>query len=111
MNVYDPNDPNKSPSSPLDPYSPTPVGPGAYDQYGNARFEPAEPRARGPYVLLGLMVAIGVIGGLIYFNHAPRDPNAQTAQAPMTATRPATQPPGPANGLANPTPAPAGGTH
>ena len=75
-----------------DPYNPSPtgMGPGAYDQYGNARFDPVDEGGRGPYILLGILVAIGVIGGLLYFNHAPTDRNAQQAQAPsVTDTRPA----------------------
>jgi hypothetical protein len=129
MSDYNNRDPY-NPTPPLTPGGPMPGGP--YDQYGNARFEPMEPSGRGPYVLLGLLVAIGIIGGLVYFNHAPRDRNAQTAQAPISATTPAPAPlgstlpgnpatpnnpsgqtgPG-AGGMANPTPAPtgAGGTN
>jgi hypothetical protein len=85
------SDLNKA-TRPLDPYNPGSLGagtgPGRYDQYGNARFEPVEETGRGPYILLGLLVALGVIGGLLYFNHTPRDAN--TAQAPtITDTRPA----------------------
>jgi hypothetical protein len=113
-----------------DPYNPTPMGPagGAYDQYGNSRFEPVESTGRGPYILLAILVAIGVIGGLLYFNHKPM--NEQQAQAPIThtTTTPTTPAPplsgapaSPANpggtttpgagGAAAPTTAPTGGTH
>lgn len=61
-----------------DPFNPVPPG-GSYDQYGNSRFEPAD-SGRGPYILLAILVAIGVIGGLLYFNHNPA--NDQQAQAP-----------------------------
>ncbi len=77
-----------------DPYNPTPNGP--YDQYGNARFEPVDDSGRGPYILLAILVAIGVIGGLLYFNHKPAD-NNQQAQAPIsgtTTTTPAPAAPG-----------------
>ena len=57
---------------------PTPSDPAIYDQYGNARFEPVETVGRAPYILLGLLVAVGVIGGLVYFNHSPRDPEIAT---------------------------------
>jgi hypothetical protein len=90
-----------NPTPPIAPGGPTPGG--AYDQYGNSRFEPVEPSGRGPYVLLGLLVAIGIIGGLVYFNHAPR--TQQTAQAPIssTTTRPA---PAPMNAPVSPTTTP-----
>ena len=46
-------------------YNPGPGGP--YDKYGNSNFEPGDPGGRGPYILLGILVAIGLIGGLLYF--------------------------------------------
>ena len=102
------SDLNKA-TRPLDPYNPgslgTGTGPGRYDQYGNARFEPAEETGRGPYILLGLLVALGVIGGLLYFNHTPRDTN--TAQAPISSTRPAPVSPAPGAAPLNGTTAPA----
>ncbi len=67
----------------LDPYNPTPVGPGAYDQYGNARPEPVESAGRAPYVLFGILVAVGVIGGFLYFTHNPAT-REQQAQVPMS---------------------------
>jgi hypothetical protein len=69
-------------------------GPGGYDKYGNTRFEPGEPGGRGPYILLGILVAIGLIGGLLYFNGTPKDRSNQ-AQAPAAIERP----------MATPTPA------
>lgn len=80
---------NKDPYDPLNPtVTPPGVGPGngAYDKYGNARFEPATESGNGPMILLGLLAAIGIIGGLLYFNHTPKDRNEQTAQAPVTRT-------------------------
>jgi hypothetical protein len=66
-----------------------PLGPNTdrygYDRYGNTRFEPADDAGKGPYILLGLLVAIGLIGGLLYFNGAPKN-GESVAQAP---TRPA----------------------
>src|SRR5215510_8482607 len=61
---------------PMTDYNPGPGGP--YDKYGNTNFEPGDPGGRGPYILLGILVAIGLIGGLLYFNGTPKDRN--TAQ-------------------------------
>jgi hypothetical protein len=69
-------------------YNPGPGGP--YDKYGNTNFEPGDPGGRGPYILLGILVAIGLIGGLLYFNGTPKDRN--TAQAPTATERPMTTP-------------------
>ncbi len=33
---------------------------------------------KGPYILLGLLVAIGLIGGLLYFNAHPKEPRQTT---------------------------------
>jgi hypothetical protein len=71
-------------------------GPGGYDKYGNTRFEPGEPGGRGPYILLGILVAIGLIGGLLYFNGTPKGDRANQAQAPTERAM-----------TARPTPAPA----
>ena len=69
-------------------YNPGPGGP--YDKYGNTNFEPGDSGGRGPYILLGILVAIGLIGGLLYFNGPPKDRN--TAQAPTATERPMTTP-------------------
>ena len=82
------------PKDPLDPRN---------DRYGNTRFEPVDDGGKGPYILLGLLVAIGLIGGLLYFNGAPK--NGEVAQAPtrpaieraVPAPAPATTPALPAN--------------
>jgi hypothetical protein len=72
------------------------LGPGGpYDKYGNTNFEPGDPNGRGPYILLGILVAIGLIGGLLYFNGTPRDRSNQ-AQAPAGIERPMTTPATPA---------------
>ena len=64
---------------PKDPLGPN--DPRGYDRYGNTRFEPADDTGKGPYILLGLLVAIGLIGGLLYFNGAPNG-GENVAQAP-----------------------------
>ena len=79
-------------------------GPGGYDKYGNTNYEPSDPGGRGPYVLLGILVAIGLIGGLLYFNGAPRNDRASQATAPMERTMPAAPTP------ATPAPAAPGST-
>jgi hypothetical protein len=92
-----------------DPYNPTPMGSGGYDQYGNSRFEPVESTGRGPYILLAILVAIGVIGGLLYFNHKPVD--QQQAQAPIThtTTTPTTPAPPLSGAPSSPATTPGGG--
>lgn len=70
-------------------YNPGPGGP--YDKYGNTNFEPGDPGGRGPYILLGILVAIGLIGGLLYFNGTPKDRSSE-AQAPASIERPMTKP-------------------
>src|SRR5436190_4334472 len=90
---------------PKDPY--TPNDPRGYDRYGNARFEPADDTGKGPYILLGLLVAIGLIGGLLYFNGAPKN-GADLAQAPSRPAIERTMPsPAPATPAMPATPAPA----
>ncbi|MBN9087361.1 MAG: hypothetical protein J0J01_10680 [Reyranella sp.] len=86
---------------PKDPLGPN--DPRGYDRYGNTRFEPADDTGKGPYILLGLLVAIGLIGGLLYFNGAPKD-GENVAQAP---NRPAIERtmPGAGPGAATTTPA------
>src|SRR5215475_5368457 len=86
---------------PKDPLGPN--DPRGYDRYGNTRFEPADDTGKGPYILLGLLVAIGLIGGLLYFNGAPKD-GESVAQAPA---RPAIErtTPGAGPGAATTTPA------
>jgi hypothetical protein len=64
---------------PKDPLGPN--DPRGSDRYGNTRFEPADDTGKGPYILLGLLVAIGLIGGLLYFNGTPKD-GENVAQAP-----------------------------
>jgi len=67
-------------------YNPGPGGP--YDKYGNAPYEPADPGGRGPYILLGILVAIGLIGGLLYFNGNARSDRTSQASAPIERTMP-----------------------
>jgi hypothetical protein len=88
------NNPEENPMSdyiPRDPLGPN--DPRGYDRYGNTRFEPVDDTGKGPYILLGLLVAIGLIGGLLYFNGSPK--NESVAQAPAierTAPTPAPAP-------------------
>jgi hypothetical protein len=83
-------------------YNPGPGGP--YDKYGNSNFEPGDPGGRGPYILLGILVAIGLVGGLLYFNGTPKDRSNQAAApgierpmtTPATPTLPSPATPAPA---------------
>lgn len=97
------------PKDPLDPRNTT-------DRYGNAtNFEPVDEGGKGPYILLGLLVAIGLIGGLLYFNGAPKNDNLAQAPnrpaiertVPAPAPAPATTPALPANPPAAPATEPA----
>lgn len=97
---------------PKDPRTPNPNDPRDFDRYGNARFEPPvdEGAGKGPYILLGLLAAIGLIGGMLYFNGSPNN-GAEIAQAPRPAIErtvptpaPAT-PAAPAAPVATPAPA------
>ena len=82
-----------------------PQGPNT-DRYGtniNNRFEPVDEGGKGPYILLGLLVAIGLIGGLLYFNGTPKNdsvaqaPNRPAIERTVPAPAPATTPALPAN--------------
>lgn len=79
---------------PKDPLTPNPNDQRGHDRYGNAKFEPAvdEGAGKGPYILLGLLAAIGLIGGLLYFNGAPTT-NSDVAQARNPAPIERTAPP------------------
>ena len=90
---------------PKDPLGPN--DPRGYDRYGNTRFEPADDTGKGPYILLGLLVAIGLIGGLLYFNGSPKN-GEEMAQAPNRPAIERTMPgagPGAATTPATPAPA------
>ncbi len=95
---------------PKDPLTPNTNDPRGYDRYGNARFDPelSDGSSKGPYILLGLLVAIGLIGGLLYFNGSPKN-GADVAQSPSPAIeRTASTPAAPgAPGLTPTKPAPA----
>jgi len=54
----------------------------------NNRFDPPDPSGNGPYVLLAILVAVAVIGGVVYFSHGHRNAADQTAQAPAPVTTP-----------------------
>jgi hypothetical protein len=101
---------------PKDPLGPTggPADQRGYDRYGNTRFEPADGSGKGPYILLGLLVAIGLIGGLLYFNGSTRNAeNVAHAPAISRTATPSPAPAVPATPSATPatpaTPAPSGG--
>ena len=88
-----------------------------YDQYGNRTSNNANMNydaadGRGPYILLAILVVIGVLGGILYFNHSPnREQQAQMPAASDLAKRP-TPPALPGAPQANPgsaTPANPGG--
>ena len=96
--------------NPNDPLTPNPNDRTGYDRYGNARFDPelSDGSSKGPYILLGLLVAIGLIGGMLYFNGSPKN-GADVAQSPNPAierTVPTPAAPG-APGLTPTRPAPA----
>jgi hypothetical protein len=82
---------------PKDPLTPNPNDRTGYDRYGNARFDPAleDGSGKGPYILLGLLVAIGLIGGLLYFNGGPNN-GTEVAQAPKPAIERTVPTPAPA---------------
>lgn len=82
---------------PKDPLTPNPNDRTGYDRYGNARFEPAidDGAGKGPYILLGLLVAIGLIGGMLYFNGTPQN-GPDVAQAPRPAIERTVPTPAPA---------------
>ena len=95
---------------PKDPLTPNPNDPRGYDRYGNARFDPEldDGSGKGPYILLGLLVAVGLIGGMLYFTGAPKN-GTEVAQSPSPAierTVPTPAAPG-APGLTPTRPAPA----
>ena len=95
---------------PKDPLNPNPNDPRGYDRYGNAKFEPVmdDDAGKGPYILLGLLVAIGLIGGMLYFNGAPKNGSdvAQARNPAIERTVPTPAAPG-APGLTPTNPAPA----
>jgi hypothetical protein len=99
------------PKDPLGPNSGPNTDRVGYDRYGNSQFEPAGDTGKGPYILLGLLVAIGLIGGLLYFNGTPKNENV--AQAPntpaisRTVTPPATPAPATPGTPATPSTTPA----
>jgi len=92
----DPMGPNRGPTN--DRYG--------YDRYGNTRFEAADDSGKGPYILLGLLVAIGLIGGLLYFNGSPKNGEnvAQAPANPPAISRTVTPPAAPATTPAAPSP-------
>jgi len=118
MSDYIPKDP-LGPNSANDRYG--------YDRYGNTRFEPADDAGKGPYILLGLLVAIGLIGGLLYFNGSPKNgenvaqapsrpaierttPMPATPAIPATPAAPSATPAAPATPAPSATPTPAPGS-
>jgi hypothetical protein len=94
--------------------------PNDFDKYGNPNpgsrpfvYEPAEGTGRAPYVLLGILVLLGIVGGALYFNGGHRTASdvasAPPAMSDGPTTAPAPMPPSaPMTGPASTTPAPAG---
>lgn len=94
--------------------------PNNFDKYGNPLpghtvYDPEESTGRAPYVLLGILVLIGIIGGALYFNGTPSGSRQGTdvANAPPAASRTMTPTPSPTpgatttpSGPASTTPAP-----
>jgi hypothetical protein len=96
-----------------------PNNPNNFDKYGNpspgSAYEPVESTGRAPYVLLGLLVLVGIIGGALYFNGTPHGSRqgADVANAPpaasdtvRTPSSPALPQTGPRTGPTSTTPAP-----
>jgi hypothetical protein len=102
-----------------------PNDPSNFDKYGNPApgsasgpggpaYVPVESTGRAPYVLLGLLVLVGIVGGALYFNgnHNARR-GADVANAPpavsdtvRTPGSPALPQTGPQTGPTGMTPAP-----
>jgi hypothetical protein len=85
-----------------------------FDKYGNpvppltTPYEPAgETSGRAPYVLLGILVLIGIVGGALYFNGGQHTDRPDVASAPPAMSDTATPTPSHApTGAVNTTPAP-----
>ena len=93
--------------------------PNSYDKYGNpipptARYayEPVGTNTRAPYVLLGLLALVGIVGGAMYFNGGHRTASDVAVAPPRVIdTRPAPAPmTDPTITTPAPTPAPAPST-
>jgi hypothetical protein len=99
--------------------------PDRFDKYGNpvpgsipgSVYDPGESTGRAPYVLLGLLVLVGIIGGALYFNGGPNSARrgSDVATAPpaasdtvRTPSSPALPPAAPTRTAPATTPAPAG---
>jgi hypothetical protein len=79
--------------------------PNDFDKYGNPipgsdrpfDYAPAPVNGRAPYVLLGILILVGIVGGAMYFNAGnhdnPRRPDV--AQMPSTTGDTSTQTPAP----------------
>ena len=71
--------------------------PNNFDKYGNPlpptaryEYEPAAANGRAPYVLLGLLVLVGIVGGAMYFNGGHRTAGDVAVAPPRVIdTRPA----------------------
>lgn len=94
--------------------------PNRFDKYGNPIpgtanvYDPDASTGRAPYVLLGLLVLIGIVGGALYFNGgshtgATRAPDVASAPGiarPMTpSATPAIPPAAPDTTTTSPAPA------
>ena len=93
--------------------------PNNFDKYGNPIpgaanvYDPDASTGRAPYVLLGILVLIGIVGGALYFNGTPNGARQgpDVASAPPAASRtmtptPSPMPRAPAASTTTTTPAP-----
>ena len=70
--------------------------PDSYDKYGNPipgearplNYEPVEGSGRAPYILVGLLALVAIIGGAMYFNGGHRSANDNVAAAPPAMVAP-----------------------
>ena len=85
--------------------------PNNFDKYGNTTrptardaYQPAATTARAPYILLGLLALVAIVGAAMFFNGGHRTASDVATAPAMNDTRPA--PAAPMTGPASTTPAP-----
>jgi hypothetical protein len=68
--------------------------PNNFDKYGNPTpsannglYEPADDTGRAPYVLLGLLALVAIVGGALYFNGGANKGGSNVAAAPPAVER------------------------
>lgn len=90
----------------------SPNNPNNFDKYGNTArptardaYVPTATTARAPYILMGLLALVAIVGAAMYFNGGRRTASdVATVPPSITDTRPA--PTAPMTGPASTTPAP-----